>query len=96
MTGYSWEMVRKMEEVCRALKQPITFPVRAALLPQSYAQLHWLLQQSDRYARAQVWLGECSCSQRGIEIRSCHYYFRWENTPPRELLECRSLVLTLS
>lgn len=55
--GYSWEMVREMEEVCRLLKQPITFPVRAALLPQSYAQLSWLLQQSDRYSLT-VWTGQ--------------------------------------
>ncbi|XP_029296440.1 protein FAM151B isoform X2 [Cottoperca gobio] len=46
--GYSWDMVREMEEICRALKHPVTFPVRAALLPQSLSQLTWLLQQSDR------------------------------------------------
>ncbi|KAJ8262964.1 hypothetical protein COCON_G00154210 [Conger conger] len=54
--GYSWEMVQQMEGVCRDLKQPVTFPVRAALLPQSYAQLLWLLQQSDRYSLT-VWTG---------------------------------------
>ncbi|XP_020326165.1 protein FAM151B isoform X1 [Oncorhynchus kisutch] len=46
--GYSWEMVREMEAMCRTLRHPVTFPVRAALLAQSFSQLHWLLQQSDR------------------------------------------------
>uniref|UniRef100_A0AAQ6IMT3 Menorin-like domain-containing protein n=1 Tax=Anabas testudineus TaxID=64144 RepID=A0AAQ6IMT3_ANATE len=46
--GYSWDMVRGMEEVCRTLQHPVTFPVRAALLVQSFSQLTWLLQQSDR------------------------------------------------
>ncbi|KAJ8285540.1 hypothetical protein GJAV_G00027980 [Gymnothorax javanicus] len=57
--GYSWEMVREMEAVCHALKQPVTFPVRAALLPQSYAQLSWLLQQSSRFCwySLTVWTG---------------------------------------
>ncbi|KAJ8414869.1 hypothetical protein AAFF_G00023920 [Aldrovandia affinis] len=55
--GYSWEMVQEMEKVCRFLKQPITFPVRAALLPQSYAQIHWLLHQSDRYSLT-IWTGQ--------------------------------------
>ncbi|KAL4623209.1 protein FAM151B isoform X1 [Arapaima gigas] len=54
--GYSWDMVREMEEVCRPLKQPVTFPVRAALLPQSFLQLHWLLQQSNSYSLT-VWTG---------------------------------------
>ncbi|KAJ8380676.1 hypothetical protein SKAU_G00014540 [Synaphobranchus kaupii] len=54
--GYSWEMVREMEGVCRVLKQSVTFPVRAALLPQSYPQLRWLLEQSDRYSLT-VWTG---------------------------------------
>ncbi|KAK5855572.1 hypothetical protein PBY51_007237 [Eleginops maclovinus] len=46
--GYSWSMVREMEEICRDLKHPVTFPVRAALLAQSLSQLTWLLQQSHR------------------------------------------------
>lgn len=46
--GYSWEMVRVMEEKCRNLEHPVTFPVRAALMAQSFSQLSWLLQQSDR------------------------------------------------
>ncbi|KAM6944644.1 protein FAM151B [Lycodopsis pacificus] len=55
--GYSWNMVRVMEEICRGLKNPVTFPVRAALLAQSFAQLSWLLQQSDRYTLT-VWTGQ--------------------------------------
>ncbi|XP_072137403.1 protein FAM151B isoform X1 [Mobula birostris] len=48
--GYTWEMVKEMEEVCRALCQPVTFPVRAALVVPSWPQLRWLLQQSERYS----------------------------------------------
>ncbi|KAF3696242.1 Protein FAM151B [Channa argus] len=55
--GYSWEMVQRMEEICRTLKHPVTFPVRAALLAQSSSQLTWLLQQSDRYTLT-VWTGQ--------------------------------------
>lgn len=47
--GYSWDMVHSMEEMCRTLQHPVTFPVRAALLAQSFSQLKWLLQQSDRW-----------------------------------------------
>ncbi|XP_041855021.1 protein FAM151B [Melanotaenia boesemani] len=54
--GYSWDMVHLMEERCRNLRHPITFPVRAALLAQSFSQLSWLLQQSDRYSLT-VWTG---------------------------------------
>ncbi|KAM3857077.1 protein FAM151B-like [Diretmus argenteus] len=49
--GYSWDMVRDMEKVCSVLKHPVTFPVRAALLPQSFSQLKWLLQQSHRFVQ---------------------------------------------
>uniref|UniRef100_A0A3Q3W2N5 Menorin-like domain-containing protein n=1 Tax=Mola mola TaxID=94237 RepID=A0A3Q3W2N5_MOLML len=55
--GYSWDMVHVMEEICRTLKHPVTFPVRAALLAQSFSQLKWLLQQSDRYTLT-VWTGQ--------------------------------------
>lgn len=55
--GYSWDMVHVMEEKCRDLKHPVTFPVRAALLAQSFSQLSWLLQQSDRYTLT-VWTGQ--------------------------------------
>uniref|UniRef100_A0A3Q3MFF3 Family with sequence similarity 151 member B n=1 Tax=Mastacembelus armatus TaxID=205130 RepID=A0A3Q3MFF3_9TELE len=52
--GYSWDMVHKMEEICETLKHPVTFPVRAALMAQSFSQLMWLLQQSDRYFSPQL------------------------------------------
>ncbi|KAK2837051.1 hypothetical protein Q5P01_014263 [Channa striata] len=55
--GYSWQMVRAMDEICRALNHPVTFPVRAALLAKSTSQLTWLLQQSDRYTLT-VWTGQ--------------------------------------
>ncbi|XP_042344598.1 protein FAM151B [Plectropomus leopardus] len=55
--GYSWDMVHAMEDTCRDLKHPVTFPVRAALLAQSFSQLSWLLQQSDRYTLT-VWTGQ--------------------------------------
>lgn len=55
--GYSWEMVHQMEELCRPLKQPVTFPVRASLLPMSFPQFQWLLEQSDRYSLT-VWTGK--------------------------------------
>ncbi|KAA0716984.1 Protein FAM151B [Triplophysa tibetana] len=54
--GYSWEMVHQMENLCRSLKQPVTFPVRAALLPVSFPQFQWLLEQSERYSLT-VWTG---------------------------------------
>ncbi|XP_077097118.1 protein FAM151B isoform X1 [Siphateles boraxobius] len=55
--GYSWEMVHQMEELCRSLKQPVTFPVRAALIPVSFPQFQWLLERSDRYSLT-VWTGK--------------------------------------
>ncbi|XP_048043540.1 protein FAM151B isoform X1 [Megalobrama amblycephala] len=55
--GYSWEMVHQMEELCRSLKQPVTFPVRAALIPVSFPQFQWLLECSDRYSLT-VWTGK--------------------------------------
>ncbi|CAG5917861.1 unnamed protein product [Menidia menidia] len=55
--GYSWEEVHRMEEVCESLPNPVTFPVRAALLAESFSQLSWLLQQSPRYTLT-VWTGE--------------------------------------
>ncbi|XP_053555687.1 LOW QUALITY PROTEIN: protein FAM151B [Bombina bombina] len=56
-TGYNWEMVRAMEDICKELKQPVTFPVRAALVHQSWTQLSWLLQTSDRYSLT-IWAGK--------------------------------------
>uniref|UniRef100_A0A3Q2VJG5 Family with sequence similarity 151 member B n=1 Tax=Haplochromis burtoni TaxID=8153 RepID=A0A3Q2VJG5_HAPBU len=55
--GYSWDMVHMMEKICRDLKHPVTFPVRAALLAKSFSQLAWLLKQSDRYTLT-VWTGQ--------------------------------------
>ncbi|GAA6234178.1 protein FAM151B isoform X1 [Lates japonicus] len=55
--GYSWDMVCVMEEICRTLQHPVTFPVRAAFMAQSFPQLTWLLQQSDRYTLT-VWTGQ--------------------------------------
>ncbi|XP_029960749.1 protein FAM151B [Salarias fasciatus] len=54
--GYSWDMVHVMEQTCRDLRHPVTFPVRAALLASSFPQLCWLLQQSDRFSLT-VWTG---------------------------------------
>ncbi|NWR95095.1 F151B protein, partial [Furnarius figulus] len=55
--GYEWPVVRAMSELCRPLSQPVTFPVRAALVPRSLPELRWLLQQSDRYSLT-VWAGK--------------------------------------
>ncbi|XP_056129552.1 protein FAM151B isoform X5 [Lampris incognitus] len=55
--AYSWDNICEMEEVCRTLKSPVTFPVRVALLAQSFCQLKWLLQKSDRYTLT-VWTGQ--------------------------------------
>ncbi|XP_041643981.1 protein FAM151B isoform X2 [Cheilinus undulatus] len=55
--GYSWEMVHEMEDICKTLEHPVTFPVRAALMAQSVPQLTWLLQQSDSYSLT-VWTGQ--------------------------------------
>ncbi|NXU88559.1 F151B protein, partial [Xiphorhynchus elegans] len=55
--GYEWPMVRAMSELCRPLSQPVTFPVRAALVPRSLPELRWLLDQSDRYCLT-VWTGK--------------------------------------
>ncbi|CAI9615673.1 unnamed protein product [Staurois parvus] len=55
--GYSWEMAREMAEICNTLSQQVTFPVRAALVRQSWPVLQWLLQTSDRYSLT-VWAGK--------------------------------------
>ncbi|KFO37262.1 Protein FAM151B [Fukomys damarensis] len=55
--GYSWAMVREMEFICDGLSQPVTFPVRAALVRQSCPQLLWLLKRSDRYSLT-IWTGK--------------------------------------
>uniref|UniRef100_A0ACB8EQ63 Uncharacterized protein n=2 Tax=Sphaerodactylus townsendi TaxID=933632 RepID=A0ACB8EQ63_9SAUR len=56
--GYSSAMMQEMATICRDLTQPITFPVRAALVRQSISELQWLLQQSNRYTLT-IWTGKC-------------------------------------
>ncbi|NWQ67570.1 F151B protein, partial [Neopipo cinnamomea] len=55
--GYEWGMVEEMSQLCQALSQPVTFPVRAVLVPHSLPALRWLIQQSDRYSLT-VWTGK--------------------------------------
>ncbi|XP_031459249.1 protein FAM151B [Phasianus colchicus] len=55
--GYSWTMVKEMAQICSALSQPVTFPVRAALVRQSVSELCWLIDQSDQYSLT-VWTGK--------------------------------------
>ncbi|NXO02962.1 F151B protein, partial [Rhinopomastus cyanomelas] len=55
--GYDWTMVKEMAQLCSALSQPVTFPVRAALVPQSMSELCWIMEQSDRYSLT-VWTGK--------------------------------------
>ncbi|NXE83274.1 F151B protein, partial [Cochlearius cochlearius] len=55
--GYDWAMVKEMARICSTLPQPVTFPVRAALVRQSISELCWLIQQSDRYSLT-VWTGK--------------------------------------
>ncbi|XP_006143569.2 protein FAM151B isoform X2 [Tupaia chinensis] len=52
--GYSWTMVKQMDSVCSELSQPVTFPVRAALVRQSCSQLLWLLKKSNRLSNELV------------------------------------------
>ncbi|XP_077203589.1 protein FAM151B isoform X2 [Paroedura picta] len=56
--GYSSVMMQEMAAICRDLTQPVTFPVRAALVRQSISELQWLLQQSNRYTLT-IWTGKC-------------------------------------
>ncbi|KFO62012.1 Protein FAM151B, partial [Corvus brachyrhynchos] len=55
--GYAWPMVQEMSRLCQPLSQPVTFAVRAALVPSSVPQLQWLMQQSHRYSLT-VWTGK--------------------------------------
>ncbi|XP_061873534.1 protein FAM151B isoform X2 [Colius striatus] len=55
--GYDWMMVKEMAQICNTLSQPVTFPVRAALVWQSMPELCWLVQQSDRYSLT-IWTGK--------------------------------------
>ncbi|KAM4810080.1 protein FAM151B [Rhinophrynus dorsalis] len=54
---YSWEMVKAMENICKVLSQPVTFPVRAVFVRESWPQLEWLLHTSERYSLT-VWAGK--------------------------------------
>ncbi|OWK59650.1 Protein FAM151B [Lonchura striata] len=54
---YGWPMVQEMWQLCQPLSQPVTFAVRAALVPDSLPQLQWLLQQCPRYSLT-VWTGK--------------------------------------
>ncbi|XP_072778192.1 protein FAM151B [Taeniopygia guttata] len=55
--GYGWPEVQEMWQLCQPLSQPVTFAVRAALVPESLPQLQWLLQQCHRYSLT-VWTGK--------------------------------------
>ncbi|XP_010150777.1 PREDICTED: protein FAM151B [Eurypyga helias] len=55
--GYDWMMVEEMAQICSTLSQPVSFPVRAALVRQSIPELCWLMQQSDSYSLT-VWTGK--------------------------------------
>ncbi|NXE95545.1 F151B protein, partial [Menura novaehollandiae] len=55
--GYERAMVQEMWGLCRRLPQPVTFAVRAALVPGSVPALRWLLRQSPRYSLT-VWTGK--------------------------------------
>ncbi|NXJ64409.1 F151B protein, partial [Rostratula benghalensis] len=57
IAGYDWAMVKEMAQICSALSQPVTFPVRAVLVRQSISEMCWLMQQSDRYSLT-VWTGK--------------------------------------
>ncbi|NXN25913.1 F151B protein, partial [Nycticryphes semicollaris] len=57
IAGYDWVMVKEMSQICSALSQPVTFPVRAVLVRQSISEMCWLMQQSDRYSLT-VWTGK--------------------------------------
>lgn len=52
--NYTMEMVQEMLDVCKTLRQPITFPVRAEQLVDSWNQFDWLLKQSRDYTLT-VW-----------------------------------------
>lgn len=52
--GYTQAMVEEMHEICRDLRQPVTFPIRAAAARLSWKELTWLLDQSRRYSLS-VW-----------------------------------------
>lgn len=51
---YTMAMVQEMHELCKNLKQPVTFPVRAEQLVDSWSAFDWLLKQSRGYTLT-VW-----------------------------------------
>ncbi|XP_045162873.2 uncharacterized protein LOC123527471 [Mercenaria mercenaria] len=51
---YSMAMVQEMHNICKVLKQPVTFPVRAEQLVDSWNEFEWLLKQSRSYSLT-VW-----------------------------------------
>ncbi|XP_030917783.1 protein FAM151B [Geospiza fortis] len=55
--GYEWPVVQEMWRLCQALSQPVTFAVRAALVPSSLPQLQWLAFSGHRYSLT-VWTGK--------------------------------------
>ncbi|XP_037981393.1 protein FAM151B isoform X3 [Motacilla alba alba] len=55
--GYEWPAVQEMWQLCLPLSQPVSFAVRAALVPGSIPQLQWLLQQCPRFSLT-VWTGK--------------------------------------
>ncbi|KAL3862408.1 hypothetical protein ACJMK2_008376 [Sinanodonta woodiana] len=54
---YTREQVTQMHEICKNLNQPVTFPVRAAFVRDSWEHFDWLLQQSRGYTLT-VWTSE--------------------------------------
>lgn len=54
LPGYTWEMVKEMNDVIKSIDQPITFPVRASLVGISQDQLLWLLNLKDSHSLT-VW-----------------------------------------
>ena len=56
-TKYTTEMVNEALEFSRDLKQPITFPVRAALVRRSWDALKTLLDKSSSYSLT-IWTGK--------------------------------------
>lgn len=54
--NYTMAMVQEMHNFCKNLRQPITFPVRAEQVVDSWDALDWLLKQSRAYTLT-VWTG---------------------------------------
>ena len=52
--NYTMAMVEEMDAICHELPQPVTFPVRAEQLRDSWEAFDWLLRQSRGYTLT-VW-----------------------------------------